>query len=60
MLLKYVFGDSQVNWRKKLIRYLRDSWNYLDIIGCCLFSIGMSLNFLAIRFESYDLFSISK
>lgn len=33
--------------KNKLLHYFENNWNYLDISGCLVFSIGISLRFLA-------------
>jgi hypothetical protein len=41
-------GDSSTrNSYLKIKSYLNDSWNYLDIFGCLIFSIGMVMRFAA-------------
>lgn len=33
--------------KNKLLHYFENNWNYLDISGCLVFSIGICLRFLA-------------
>ncbi len=45
---QYYFGDSQTKVIKNRLRqYLANQWNYLDISGCLVFIIGMSLRLIA-------------
>jgi hypothetical protein len=37
------------SFKTKLIKYFDDMWNYLDVTGCLLFIIGISLRFLALN-----------
>ena len=46
---QYIFGDAETKIVKnKLLHYFENNWNYFDISGCLVFSIGMSLRFLSI------------
>lgn len=46
---QYFYGDAETKVLKnKLLHYFENNWNYLDISGCLVFSIGMSLRFLSI------------
>jgi hypothetical protein len=48
--LKYFIGDAETKIIKnKLLHYFENNWNYFDIIGCLVFSIGMSLRFISIK-----------
>ena len=46
---QYFFGESETKILKnKLMHYFANNWNYLDISGCLVFSIGMSLRFISL------------
>ena len=47
-LRQFLRGNSITrNFYLKVKSYLNDNWNYLDIIGCIIFSIGMSMRITA-------------
>jgi hypothetical protein len=47
---QYFFGDAETKILKnKLLHYFENNWNYLDISGCLVFSIGMSLRFISMN-----------
>jgi hypothetical protein len=47
-------------FRSKLVKYLDNSWNYIDICGCVLFILGMLLRFLAIAITNEDVFTAAR
>lgn len=52
---QFFLTDNEIAIKKKLVRYLRDQWNYLDIMGCFFFSIAMILRIVSL-FTTIDLF----
>ena len=44
---KFYFGDSDSRFKIKFVKYFENHWNYIDIVGCTLFTIGTSLRFVS-------------
>lgn len=54
---KYFFGDAETKILKnKLLHYFANNWNYLDISGGLMFTIGMSMRFISIMTKNENLF----
>ena len=48
------------SFRLQIKSYLRDNWNYLDITGCLVFSIGMIVRFFSFFLKDESLFIIAR
>jgi len=60
-LRQYLFGGSQTKVIKNRLRqYLANHWNYLDINGCLVFIVGMSLRIIAFFQHSEALFTTAR
>lgn len=58
---QYFLGDSETKLMKNRLRhYLANNWNYLDLSGCLVFMIGMSLRFVCLYGDGEKLFEISR
>ena len=40
-------------------RYFEDYWNYIDIVGCTLFFVGITLRFISLK-TNYTIFLYSR
>lgn len=59
--MQFITGSLELGSLKlKLLEYLKDNWNYLDILGVLLFAIGMSFRFIAFFLAEENLFEISR
>ncbi|CAF1009735.1 unnamed protein product, partial [Brachionus calyciflorus] len=47
-LRQFFQGENHIRFKLKLLRYFRDKWNYLDILGCLFFAIGFILRVVSI------------
>ncbi len=59
MLFKKNFRFDLKEIKNKFSKYFEDGWNYIDLVGCSLFFIGIILRFISVSMDE-NIFSYAK
>ena len=64
--IKLFFKENETDKNKRsscssrLIKYLNNYWNFIDIAGCTLFLIGISLRFISLMTIDENIFDYAR